>query len=64
MNKVLHPKTLVLIAAVLSAMTSVILWFGKDDQLGAIFVGLWVPSLLSLGNMMFSPEGERSDDDE
>jgi hypothetical protein len=44
---------LYLIAAFISFLLSVALWFfGEDSQLEAIFVGLWVPSILSLGNSL------------
>jgi hypothetical protein len=44
---------LYLIAAFISFLLSVGLWFfGEDAQLEAIFVGLWVPSILSLGNSL------------
>ncbi len=37
-------------AAFLSFLISVALWFfGDDSELEAIFVGIWVPSILSLG---------------
>jgi hypothetical protein len=37
-------------SAFLSFVVSVALWFlGDDAELEAIFVGLWVPSILSLG---------------
>ena len=41
-------KTLVLLAAFVSFVISVVLWFGGQHDQG-IFVGLWVPSILSLG---------------
>jgi len=41
-------RSLVLLAAFVSFVISVVLWFdGHHDQ--GIFVGLWVPSILSLG---------------
>jgi hypothetical protein len=44
---------LYMIAAFLSFLASVALWFfGEDSQLEAIFIGLWVPSILSLGNSL------------
>ena len=44
---------LYLIAAFISFSLSVGLWFfGEDSQLEAIFVGLWGPSILSLGNSL------------
>jgi hypothetical protein len=39
-----------LVAACLSFLASVYLWFWVDRQQG-LFVGLWVPSILSLGAM-------------
>jgi len=37
-------------SAFLSFVVSVAIWFlGDDAELEAIFVGLWVPSILSLG---------------
>jgi hypothetical protein len=44
-------RTLVLLGAFVSFALSVILWFGGNEQQG-IFVGLWVPSILSLGGIV------------
>jgi len=44
-----------IVAAFLSFVFSVSLWFLGDTDLNrdqAIFVGLWVPSILSLGNLV------------
>lgn len=41
-------RVLILLAAFLSFVFSVSLFFLSDEQQG-IFVGLWVPSILSLG---------------
>jgi hypothetical protein len=41
-------RALILLAAFVSFVISVVLWFGGHRQEG-IFVGLWVPSILSLG---------------
>jgi hypothetical protein len=41
------PLTLFLLAAFVSFVFSVSLWFFVDKETG-IFVGLWVPSILSL----------------
>jgi hypothetical protein len=50
-------RSLVLLAAFVSFVVSVVLWFGgRHDQ--GIFVGLWVPSILSLGAVVL-PRGER-----
>jgi hypothetical protein len=55
-----RPRTsataLFLFAAFVSFVLSVGLWFaGHHDQ--GIFVGLWVPSILSLGAMVTRGEG-------
>ena len=39
---------LILVAAFLSFVLSVTLWFAGDRQYG-LFVGLWVPSILAAG---------------
>jgi hypothetical protein len=44
-------------AALISFALSVSLWFTGNEQ-EAIFVGLWVPSILSLGAFV-APRGER-----
>ena len=41
------PLVLFLIAAFISFIFSVILWFFVDKETG-LFVGLWVPSILAL----------------
>ncbi len=48
---------LFLLAAAASFGLSVSLWFSGNEQEG-IFVGLWVPSILSLGAML-RPNGRR-----
>ena len=46
-------KGSVLIAAFMSFLLSVYLWFsGSKDQ--ALFVGIWVPSILSFGALIFA----------
>ena len=50
-------RALILLAAFVSFVLSVVLWFGGDKQQG-IFVGLWVPSILSLGGVVLR-HGER-----
>lgn len=48
-------RALILLAAFLSFVLSVALFFGgKHDE--GIFVGLWVPSILALGNMILRRE--------
>jgi formate hydrogenlyase subunit 3/multisubunit Na+/H+ antiporter MnhD subunit len=49
-------RTLILLGAFISFVLSVSLWFtGNHEQ--AIFVGLWVPSILALANLV--PDGAR-----
>mgnify|MGYP001815724895 CR=1 FL=1 len=43
--------SLFLTAALLSFLLSVYLWFFVDREYG-VFVGLWVPSILSLGALV------------
>lgn len=50
-------RALILLAAFVSFILSVTLWFSGDRQQG-IFVGLWVPSILSLGGIVLR-QGER-----
>ena len=45
------PLTLFLLAAFLSFLLAVWLWFFVDREYG-LFVGLWVPSILSLGALV------------
>ena len=44
-------RSLILVAATASLVVSVALWFSGDRDSG-IFVGLWVPSILSLGALV------------
>jgi hypothetical protein len=58
MDKFLRSKTPILIAAGLSFLLSVYLWFtGFKDE--AIFVGLWVPTILALGAFVYAGRGSR-----
>ena len=50
-------RALVLLAAFVSFVISVVLWFGGHRDQG-IFVGLWVPSILSLGAVVL-PRSDR-----
>ena len=50
-------RALVLLGAFVSFTLSVTLFFGGDEQQG-VFVGLWVPSILSLGALVL-PRGDR-----
>ena len=40
---------IILISALLSMALSIYLWFSGDKEAG-LFVGIWVPSILSFGN--------------
>lgn len=51
-------KLLFLLASFISLVLSVSLYFGGHEQQG-IFVGIWVPSILSLGALLLA--GERGD---
>ncbi len=51
-------RTLFLVAAGVSFVLSVSLWFGGNESQG-IFVGLWVPSILSLGTLVASRRGSQ-----
>ena len=46
-------KMLIIAAAFISLLLAVYLWFGGQQQT-ALFVGLWVPSILSLGALMIA----------
>ena len=48
-------RYLILLAACISFVLSVTLWFGGHELQG-IFVGLWVPSILSLGAIVLGRE--------
>ena len=58
-SNVRHSRTLFLVAAFMSFVLSIWLYFSGSVEQG-IFVGLWVPSILSLGAMMFSSERRQS----
>jgi len=44
-----------LVAGFMSFLFSVWLYFVQDEQMAGIFVGLWVPSIHSLGTLVLSP---------
>lgn len=50
-----RPKALFLLAATLSFLISVYLFFGGDHERG-IFVGIWVPSILAAGTLLLGKE--------
>jgi hypothetical protein len=53
MPKINLPVILWLVAAFLSFLGSVFCWFLVDRQTG-LFIGLWVPSILSLAALLNS----------
>lgn len=52
-------KALLLVAAFLSFLLSVGLFFLAENRAQGIFVGLWVPSILSLGALLLAGETKR-----
>ena len=58
-RQIARSKLLILLAAVISFLLSVSLWFmGHENQ--GLFVGLWVPSILSFGSLMLAGRGADS----
>ena len=55
MTNSLRLKLPFLIAGFLSFLISVWLYFVQDEQTAGIFVGLWVPSIHSLGTLVLTP---------
>ena len=51
-----------LIAGFLSFLFSVYLYFVADDKTAGIFVGLWVPSIHSLGTLLLGSLEQPTDD--
>jgi hypothetical protein len=51
-------KSLFLVAGTLSFLLSVWLWFIAGDRETGLYVGLWVPSIFSLGALVVSWEGD------
>jgi hypothetical protein len=52
-------KLAFIIAGALSYLFSVYLWFFVD-RIQGVFVGIWVPSMWSLGTLLLSTERSRS----
>ena len=52
-------KLLFLLASFISLVLSVTLYFSHNEQQG-IFVGIWVPSVLSLGALLLAGENGES----
>lgn len=55
-NYIKKARILVLVAAFLSFVFSVGLYF-LDSESSGIFVGIWVPSILALGILILPPVG-------
>jgi hypothetical protein len=51
-------KLLFIAAGTASFLLSVWLWFVAEDRETGLYVGLWVPSLFSLGALVVSWEGD------
>ena len=58
MKEQTRAKALFGAAAFLSFLLSIFLWFNGHKDQGA-YVGLWVPSILSLGALMLAGRGGR-----
>ncbi len=58
MTRTQKAKALFCFAAFLSFVVSVFLWFRVDKDYG-LFVGIWVPSILSLGALLLTGERGR-----
>lgn len=52
-NPIATSKALFFAAAGISFVLSIALWFSGDRERG-LFVGLWVPSILSAGNLLLT----------
>jgi hypothetical protein len=50
-------KAFILVASFCSMIFSIFLFYNKDTQ-NAIYVGLWVPSILSAGALLFAGKHE------
>lgn len=57
MSRTTFGKWCFVVAAGISFLLSIFLWFRGQREEG-LFVGIWVPSILSLGGLMFA--GRRS----
>ena len=58
MSRLQRGKLLFCVAAGLSFLLSVSLWFSGSREQG-LFVGLWVPSILALGALLLAGKGSR-----
>ena len=53
LERVRNAKLLIGAAALISFALSISLWFAGDREMG-LFVGIWVPSILSAGTLLLS----------
>ena len=60
MSALMKAKLLFVSAAGVSFLFSVSLWFSGQREEG-LFVGLWVPSILSLGALLFASRGRSTE---
>lgn len=58
LTRIQMARALVLVAAFLSFLFSVSLWFFGNESEG-VFVGIWVPSILSLGAFLLPRSVDR-----
>jgi len=58
-TRLTRSKRLFFAAAFISFLLSVYLFFVAGDERSGIFVGLWVPSILSFASVVFAGEVER-----
>ncbi len=58
LNPSLRVRIPFIVAGFLSFLFSVFLYFVKDETSAGIFVGLWVPSIYSLGTLLLTPAAE------
>jgi hypothetical protein len=60
MSRLWKAKGLILLAAGISFVLSIYLWFsGQKDE--GLFVGLWVPSILSSGALLLAGRGKNNE---
>lgn len=62
LNQSVRLKLPFLVAGFVSFVFSVWLYFVQGEETAGIFVGLWVPSIHSLGTLLLSPTEHDSSD--
>ena len=55
-----RPKLIFMVAGFISFLLSVSLWFSGNEMQG-IFVGIWVPSIHSLGTLVLTNSGQNNE---